>query len=344
MTTKHTITPCVFGTTNGFEIRTLTEVPLNIEDLGFGVMRSEVELSDQDECVKIFRLRIKSEVYTWIGLYRKCYEIGFSREGGYYGAGLWLAGITVNARLALDVVKNLADQVNRLAIENGRFMQPLSAITNSMEIPPGLVPMKETSEHYFRGGLSPEAMPGAYICQTSALREIVDWAQNDMLADKFRSLIIASANSFPKGASNRLERYTDLTEILRKLQNDVAIKIGRLEEDKRALEKYQVALKAHLLSAQQEINALEREVARWKEHCQLLQKQNFADAKAGSKDVEGEVWEDWLIIAICILLFLAFVMVMFFVYKMGVFGYIWGFVEQLWHTPQASPMFDGNAQ
>lgn len=333
MTTKHTITPCVFGTTNGFEIRTLTEVPLIVEDLGFGVTRSEVELSDQDECVKIFRLRIKSEVYTWIGLYRKCYEIGFSREGGYYGAGLWLAGITVNARLALDVVRNLADQVSRLAIENGRFMRPLSTITNSMAIPPGLVPMKETSERYLRGGLSAEATPGAYICQADALREIVDWAQNDMLADKFRSLIIASPSSFPKGASNRLERYTDLTAVLRVLQNDVAIKIGRLEEDKRSLEKYQAGLETNLLAAQQEINALNRDVKLWKAQCRMLQSQKLASPMAHRKDAEGDFWEFWTNMAIIVLILLILGMVVFFAYKMGAFHY----VAQLWHSHPNSP-------
>lgn len=337
MTIKHTITPCVFGTTNGFEIRSLTEVPLIVEDLGFGVTRSEVELSDKDECVKIFRLRIRSEVYTWIGLYRKCYEIGFSREGGYYGAGLWLAGITVNARLALDVVRNLADQVSHLAIENGRFMRPLSAITKSMDIPPGLVPMKETSQRYSRGGLSAEATPGAYICQAVALREIVDWAQNDMLADKFRSLIIASANSFPKSASNRLERYADLTEILRRLQNDVAVKIGRLEEDKRGLEKYQAGLEADLLAARQEINTLKRDVMRWAERCRVLQSQKLASSTAILDDAGGDIWDFWANIAIIVLIIIILGVVIFLVYKIGVFGYIWGSVGQLWHSAPASP-------
>ena len=327
MTTIHTITPCVFGTTNGFEIRTLTEVPLIVEDLGFGVTRSEVELSDQDECVKIFRLRIRSEVYTWIGLYRKCYEIGFSREGGYYGAGLWLAGITVNARLALDVVRNLADQVSRLAIENGRFMRPLSAITNSMDIPPGLVPMKEASERYLRGGLSAEATPGAYICQAVALREIVDWAQTDMLADKFRSIIIASSDSFPKGASNRLERYTDLTEVLRRLQNDVAIKIGRLEADKRGLEKYQADLEANFLAAQQEINVLKRDVLQWKEHCRMLQSQKLASPMANRENSEGDLWGHWANIAIVVLVSIILGLAIFVVYEL---------VSHFWHSPPAS--------
>jgi hypothetical protein len=216
-------------------------------------------------------------------------------------------------------------------------MRPLSAITNSMDIPPGLVPMKETSQRYSRGGLSAEATPGAYICQSVALREIVDWAQNDMLADKFRSLIISSANSFPKSASNRLERYADLTEILRRLQNDVAIKIGRLEEDKRGLEKYQAGLEAELLAARQEINALKRDVMRLTEQCRLLQSQKLSSLMASREDAEGDVWEYWTNIAIIVLIFFIVVIAMLLAYKMGVFGYIWGSVAQLWHSVPASP-------
>jgi len=286
MNARPPITPCIFGTSNGFEIQTLTRVPLNVEDLAFAITRSEVELHNRDECVKVFRLRAKSEIFTWIGLYRKAFEIGFSREGGYYGAGLWLAGITVNARLVLDVLKDLADQVNALAITEGQFQRPLSGIIDHMQIPPGLVPLKESSARYLRGGLRPDAVPGAYISQPGSLREIVDWAQNDLPAENFRAMIVAPAANFPRSASSRLERYADLNEVLRKLESDLSLRIARLQADKLGLQKEVAKLENDLRAAQRNALQYENEVQRWRDQCQKLEKQVLSyrsrDYEAGS--------------------------------------------------------------
>lgn len=264
MIVQSSITPCVFGTTNGFEIQTLTKVPLNMDSLIFGVTRSEVELSDRDECVKVFRMRTKSEVYTWIGIYRKTYEIGFSREGGYYGAGLLLAGITVNARIALEVLRDLADQVSQFAISDGRFQCLLSSITDEMRVPTGLGPLKESSARHLRGGLSAEATPIAYVRQYGSPRETVDWAQTAMLGEKFRAVIIGPEAGFPKAASSRIEYYPDLNDVFRKLQDDVALTIDRLHEDKLALQKQVVALQAELGNEQNKCRDLQARMIHFK--------------------------------------------------------------------------------
>ncbi len=282
MNAKSQITPCIFGTTNGFEIQTLTRVPLNVEDLVFAITRSEVELLDQHHCVKIFRQRVKAEVFTWIGLYRKTFEIGFSREGGYYGAGVWLAGITVDNRLVLDVLNDLADQMNALAITGGRFQKPISNIIDEMKIPASLVPLKESSEHYRGGGLLPEAGQGAYICQLESQWEVVDLAQSNVLAEKFRSMIIAPAASFPRGASSRLERYADLTEVVRELASDLFEKIAGLEAINLTLQKQAAALERDLSGAQikaekfekladREIEKLAKEAEQWEKRYRKLE-------------------------------------------------------------------------
>jgi hypothetical protein len=291
---------------------------MNVEDLAFAITRSEVELSDRDQCVKTFRLRVKSEIFTWIGLYRKAYEIGFSREGGYYGAGVWLAGITVNARLVLDVLKDLADQMNALAIVGSQFQRPLSDIIDDMIIPSSLMPLKESSARYLRGGLLPDAMPGAYICQSGSHREIIDWAQNDVLAEKFRSIIIAPDASFPRGASSRLERFADLNEVVRKLESDLSIKIARLENDKLALQKHVEIIESELASAQLKTQKFAQEVEQWKGRCDKLERQRlrYLDSENG----RSWSWRDYifyaLILAILVLVgFMGYFLVYFLLDK-----------------------------
>jgi hypothetical protein len=289
------ITPCIFGTANGFEIQSLTNVPLNIDKLAFGITRSEVELSDHDECVKIFRFRNNSDVHTWIGLYRKAYEIGFSREGGYYGAGLWLAGITVNARVALEVLKDIADQVNQLALLNGQFQCSLSSITDEMHAPAGLGPLKDSSERYLRGGLSAEALPTAYIPQYGSPREMLDWAQTAPFGEKFRALIIGPESGRPKAASSRLEFYSDLTDVSRKLADDYTLRVVRLEEDKLVLEK---ALEKERSTSRQ----LQQELTCYKQHYdQSLQK------FGANKQQKGWEWEDFLLATIGVMTAIALV-------------------------------------
>lgn len=302
MNGRSPITPCIFGTTNGFEIQSLTNVQLNMDKLAFGVTRSEVELSDHDECVKIFRFRSSSDVHTWIGIYRKAYEIGFSREGGYYGAGLWLAGITVNARIALEVLKDLADQVNQLALLNGRFQCSLSSITDEMHAPAGLGPLKESSKRYLRGGLSAEALPTAYIPQYGSPREMLDWAQTAMFGEKFRALIIGPESGRPKVASSRLEFYSDLTDVSRKLADDYTLRVVGLEEDKLELEKRVAALSAALEIERSTSRQLQQQLTRYKQHYdQSLQK------FGANKQQQGWVGEDFLLAAVGIMIAIALV-------------------------------------
>lgn len=287
MTARPSITPCIFGTTKGFEIQTLTRIPLNVDDLDFAITRSEVELSGQHPCIKIFRKKVKSEIFTWIGLYWKAFEIGFSRDGGYYGAGLWLEGITVNSRDAIQVLFDLANQVEALAITNGRFEQPLLSIIDRMQIPLKLVPLNESSKSYLRGGLNIAAIPSAFIGQLEqgTVREMVDWAQNDVLADKFRALIIAPEQSFPKGASSRLERYNDLNDVVRKLESDLSLRIARLEADKLALQQHVETLKNDVLNA-------EKDAKKWKE---LYAKKSTSFQKTPDhNDLSHWSWTDFL--------------------------------------------------
>jgi hypothetical protein len=258
MNARAQITPCIFGTTSGFEIHTLTRLPLGLEDLAFAIKRDDVELSDRHFCVKTFRLRVNSEVFTWIGLYRKAFEIGFSREGGYYGAGVWLAEITVDSRLAMDVLRDLADQVNALAIEGGRFQRPLSDIVGNIQIPQSLIPLKESTERYQAGGMLPDAAQGAYVCQHESLWQIAEFGQNNVLAERFRSIIAAPAASFPKNPSARLERYSDLTEVVHELASDLSKKIAALDSSKTSLEKHAAALERELSTAHGEIKKIAR--------------------------------------------------------------------------------------
>ena len=119
------IVPCIFGTTKGFEFVELAPLPFKMKDLLVAITHGEVELSPADTCIKLLRIKSDGEVRTWIGLYRKAYEMGFSREGGYYGAGVWLSDTTVNSRYVLEALEDLMQQISRLALEGGKFQRTL---------------------------------------------------------------------------------------------------------------------------------------------------------------------------------------------------------------------------
>jgi hypothetical protein len=308
MNARAQITPCIFGTTSGFEIHTLTRLPLSLEDLAFAIKRNEVELSDRHFCVKTFRLRVNSEVFTWIGLYRKAFEIGFSREGGYYGAGVWLAEITVDSRLAMDVLRDLADQVNALAIEGGRFQRPLSDIVSNIQIPQSLIPLKESTERYQAGGMLPDAAQGAYVCQHESLWQIAEFGQNNVLAERFSSIIAAPAASFPKNPSARLERYSDLTEVVHELASDLSKRIAALDSANITLEKHAVALERELIASQGEtielaraadrrVEELAKEAQKWERRYRKL-----AGAELAVDDENPPLWLRYVLYVVAAIL------------------------------------------
>lgn len=253
------IIPCIFGTTKGFEIIELAPLPFKMKDLLVAITHGEVELSLEDSCIKLLRIKAGNDVYTWIGLYRKAYEMGFSREGGYYGAGVWLSDTTVNARHVLDALEDMSQQIRRLALEDRKFQKPLADIVQKLVPSQAVSALLSSKAPYVKGGINAEARNCAFIAQPQAARDIVTWAQNDALAHNFQSVIIAPASAFPKaGASGNITQYADVASLERALERDYVARLAKLDAQNKDLQRRAQSLEAESGQRSSEIQALKQ--------------------------------------------------------------------------------------
>jgi hypothetical protein len=287
------IVPCIFGTTRGFEIIEMADLPVKMQDLIVAVTHGEVELSLEDTCIKILRIKISSEIYTWIGLYRKAYELGFSREGGYYGAGFWLSDTTVNASQILDVLEDLAQQIRRLALEDRKFQRPLSSIVQQLVPSQTFRTLVSSNSPYVKSGISAEAKNCAFICQPQSAHSIVDWAQNDALAHNFQSVIIAPASAFPKsGASSNITQYADVATLELALDRDYTARLAKSDAEKNDLKRRVQSLEAESAHRNSEIQALRQKKSQLETEVNRSRLLVKRDGKTHVTDDDSSVSED----------------------------------------------------
>lgn len=253
------IIPCLFGTTKGFEMLELAHLNFKVKDLLVAITHTEVELGLEDSCVKILRIKSENRVHTWIGLYRKAYEMGFSREGGYYGAGVWLSDATVNARPIIDALEDLCQQIRRLALQDRKFQRTLAEIEPQLVASPALNALLKGTPAPVRGGISSDAKTCAFITQPQAVQDIINWAQTDAMAHNFQSIIIAPASAFPKaGASGSITQYSDLPAVERALERDYTARVAKLDALARDWQRKAQSLEAEASARNAELQALKQ--------------------------------------------------------------------------------------
>ena len=285
------IIPCIFGTTKGFEFVELAPLPFKMKDLLVAITHGEVELSLEDTCVKMLRVKAGSDVHTWIGLYRKAYEMGYSREGGYYGAGVWLSDTTVNAQHVLSALDDLSQPIRRLALEDRKFQRPLATIKQQfLDLQsPALSTLLTNKTPYLRGGINADARTCAFIAQPQATREIVSWAQTDALAHNFQSVIIAPATAFPRaGASGNITQYADLAALERTLERDYTARLAKSDAMNKDLQRRNQTLEAEVSQRKAEVQSLTQRNSQLENAAALLKRQTKRDVK-GLEDDEGAI-------------------------------------------------------
>ncbi len=294
------IIPCIFGTTKGFEIVEMAPLPFKMKDMLVAITQGEVELSLEDTCIKMLRIKVGSEVYTWIGLYRKAYEMGFSREGGYYGAGVWLSDTTVNARQVLEVLEDLAQQIRRLAMEDRKFQRPLSSIEQQLVPSQALSALLRNNAPYASGGISANAKNCAFISQPQSTREILDWAQSDALAHNFQSVIIAPASTFPKaGASGSIKQYADVTTLERALERDYTARLSKLDAQNKDLHARNKSLESEAQVRSSEIQVLRQKYSQLELAASRSKLLSKPDARYSASDDDSFLSRDNAIPLIC---------------------------------------------
>lgn len=253
------IIPCLFGTTRGFEMLELVHLNFKVKDLLVAITHAEVELGLDDPCVKILRIKEENRTHTWVGLYRKAYEMGFSREGGYYGAGVWLSDATVNARQIMDALEDLCQQIRRLALQDRKFQRTLADIEPQLVASPALNALLKGTPTPVRGGISADAKTCAFITQTQAVQDIINWAQTDAMAHNFQSIIVAPASAFPKaGASASITQYADLAAVERALERDYTARVAKSDALARDWQRKAQSLEAEASARNSELQVLKQ--------------------------------------------------------------------------------------
>lgn len=124
----------LFGTTLGLELCTFPRERQVPADVWVEASPTEVTLSAEREVCIARRGVVENEVATWIGLYKKAYEIDGSREGGFFGCGLWLFGGRADGAAVLALLRYLVQEVERVAIDRGRFKRRLGDIRNEVRL------------------------------------------------------------------------------------------------------------------------------------------------------------------------------------------------------------------
>lgn len=228
------IVPMIFGTTSGFELLPLGDLWPPIDDVWLECSPTELAIQTGTENYCVLRHDAKDEdgEVTWIGLYRSAKEIGRSRSGGYYGAGIVLVNLKVDSALAVRTLKFLADQVYQLAIVEDQFVKRLADIQSLITIPPELSRFQLgkkalTNEDI---GLLP-SKPAGFICaDSSSALKIIDWAQSGEAAEVLGKVFIGAKESFPKNSSQILgENFYDCLEAA-EASCQQKLRIKRLEE------------------------------------------------------------------------------------------------------------------
>jgi hypothetical protein len=105
------ITLTLFGTTTGLELQhfpLVNNAPLpKLEEAWIGVTPGQVILRQEKDAYVLFRRTVDQHLVTWIGLYRPAREMGYDRPGGFYGAGVWLVDHVADAKLLVDLLREI---------------------------------------------------------------------------------------------------------------------------------------------------------------------------------------------------------------------------------------------
>jgi len=131
------ITPIIFGTTDGLEVRHLPflgDQILRLEDSWIDLKESDINLLDDNPLYYFQRREHLGSVINFLGAYWAVKEIGYSRQGSFVGAGFWFEGVVVNSHEIVKEIDKLHKSLAVQAIVNGQFRKKISETNLQLEI------------------------------------------------------------------------------------------------------------------------------------------------------------------------------------------------------------------
>jgi septal ring factor EnvC (AmiA/AmiB activator) len=192
------ITVCLFGISAGLEVHPFAvgePSGVKIDDAWLEISPHDVTVKLDADLFKVYRRLVSGKLLTWIGLYRSATELGSSRPGGYYGAGVWLHDVALPGRSIVEILLNLADQLKVLAVSNGKFVKRIADVRASI-VPPQQLSGLTALRGSVGSGVSVNGMIQGFIADPRSVAAIIDWAQRSRTAELFSQIVVGSADQY----------------------------------------------------------------------------------------------------------------------------------------------------
>lgn len=251
------IVASLFGVPAGLEVHHIPigeDVRLKIDDAWVDISLDEAALTGDQTIYRTFRRSVSGRVLTFVGVYRPAKEIGPNREGGFYGAGLWVIDASITSQLVLDVIVHLADQIRDLAMMNGKFLKKIADVRSAI-VPPPQVAKLVSSRSPLKGGISIKngESQKAFITDTHNINSIMDWAQCGSSAKIFETVIVAPVEQFvPKKSTYSIgfDRYDSLQAVIQSayelIEQKLVTSLSELKNKDTEIKQKSVELKSAL--------------------------------------------------------------------------------------------------
>jgi hypothetical protein len=194
----------IYGITKGLEVISLSNhISSNVlfQDALIEITPNQITLKYNTDVFRIFKKRINNQNLIWIGLYRGVNEIGYSRVGGFYGAGIWLLEATADPRQIIPFLCNLADQIKDNAIIGNNFIKQISEIKNVVDFHEKLAELEKGLKLGSKG-LSIDSKKTLFFTSISNAVSIIDWLQNSTASEFFNGAFIGSDDQFVSSQSS----------------------------------------------------------------------------------------------------------------------------------------------
>ncbi len=189
----------LFGTTTGLEVLNLplsnAAQPVQLEDSWIEVSPSHLIIKPGKESYMVLRRFVGTQTMTWVGLYRAAKEIGYERQGSFYGAGVWLIDRVVDTKLAIEVLRLMADQIQVKAMNGERFVKRLADVRGDISMPNQMAALSDNPVKV-SSGCHPSGET-AFIAGGTNPLEVIDWAQRAASAQFLARIFIGAPDQSP---------------------------------------------------------------------------------------------------------------------------------------------------
>jgi len=202
----------LFGTTTGLEVLTIPlsdAPPFNFEESSIGVNPGHLTLRPNTEAVVVFRRSVGDRLATWVAVYRHAREIGYDRPGCFYGAGAWIIDSVVNENLLAKILREMASQIQALAMNGDRFIKKIADVKDDFTWPVEIASLIKSLTK-INSGLESEG-ESAFIVERANPIDVVEWAQRAPSASRFSKIVIGGSDQLPSsGPSSTFRPFMSL--------------------------------------------------------------------------------------------------------------------------------------